>query len=79
MDAALQACQAQAGADQTQWFFRDSARPGGWSRPHTSAGLAVAALRAHCSRAGRSAHGGELGSQEGREGFGDDRLMDQGI
>ena len=79
MDAALQACQAQAGADQTHWFFRDAARPGGWSRPHTPAGLVMAVLRAHCSRAGRSARGGELGPQEGREGFRDEGSWIRGL
>lgn len=68
MDAALQACQAQAGADETHWFFRDAARPGGWSRPHTPAGLAVAVLRAHCRRPCRSARSGELGHERVEKG-----------
>ena len=62
--AAFQTCQAQAGADQTHWFFRDAAQPGGWSRPHTLAGLVVAVLRAHCSRSNSAAGGGKLSSLE---------------
>lgn len=60
VDAALQACHAQARADEAHWFFRDAARPGGWSRPHTLAGLVVAALRAHWNRSSHGARCGEL-------------------